>query len=127
MLTAIHAGTKNDCLRFMRDMNAKDMHALGNWFTDESSIWVPPGGPVFGFTRIMAMFRAIFRRYAAIDWTVNEIFEIEPNRFLIFHEANATFNSGTTYKNKVITDITFNADIKIIRLSDYFKNTAILS
>lgn len=59
------------------------------------------------------MFRAIFRCYN-IDWAVNEIFVIAPERFLTLHEADTAFNNGTTYKNVVITSLTFKKHVIII-------------
>jgi hypothetical protein len=116
----------HNCRQFMFDMNSKNLNALGAWFNDESYIWVPPCGPVTGQRRIVALLRAIFSRYASIEWTVNEIFQVCHNRFIIYHTSEATFKNGTTYNNEIITDITFDNQSKISRLSDFFKNTAVL-
>jgi hypothetical protein len=126
MSTALSTGTIDDCLQFMVDMNAKNLTALSCWFDDSSYIWVPPCGPVTGQRRIIALLRAIFSRYTSIQWTVNEIFQLTHNRFIIYHISDATFKNGTTYQNEIITDITFNEELKISRLSDFFKNTAVL-
>lgn len=126
MLTTITPCTKSDCLQFMLDMNAKDLGALREWFNEESIVWVPPASPVMGQCRIIALLRAIFSRYSKLVWMVTEIFQLTSRRFIIYHLSDATFKNGTTYKNEIITDITFNDELKIVRLSDYFKNTAVL-
>ena len=127
MLTATQVSTKVTCIQFMYDMNAKDLRALRRWFNEESYVWVPPANPVIGQGRILALLRAIFGRYTKLEWTVTEIFQLTGSRFIIYHLSEATFRNGTSYTNEIVTDITFNEQSQIIRLSDYFKNTAILS
>lgn len=51
---------------FMKDLNSLNIEQLEKWFTDESTIWIPPLKEVSGKNRILALFRAIFKRYDTI-------------------------------------------------------------
>ncbi len=108
----------------MNDLNLKDMDKLADWFHDASEVWIPPAPPVKGNTRILAMFRAIFRKYNSLSWKVTEIHQLTDLRCFYFSESWGILN-GQPYQNRIVTDIAFNEDGRIDHLSDYFKDTAV--
>ncbi len=123
MLVMNNMDIKNRCVAFMTDLDTKDTKQLSNWFVEKSQVWIPPGQPVEGSSRIIAQFRAIFRRYKDLNWKVNEVFQLSENRGLCISSSWGTIN-GKPYSNELVTDFTFNNEGKILRLSDYFKDTS---
>lgn len=111
--------------QFMEDLNSLNTQKLEKWFTDESTIWIPPSREVSGKNRILAMFRAIFRRYEKIEWQVSEIFHLGKERY--FYQTNSLGNmyGKGNYENKICTVIQFSDTGIILSLSDYFKNVDI--
>lgn len=114
---------KTLCVGFMTDLDTMDITRLSAWFHEKSYVWIPPGKPVEGHTRIMAQFRAIFRRYNNLNWKVNEVFQLDDNRGICISSSWGEIK-GQPYKNELVTDFTFNEEGLILRLSDYFKDTA---
>jgi len=108
---------------FMQDLNSLNIEKLEKWFTDETVIWIPPTKEISGKSRILALFRAIFRRYEKIEWSVSEIFNLGNNKY--FYQTNSLGNiSGKgSYTNEICTIIQFSECGKILYLSDYFKDT----
>ena len=66
---------------FMHDLNSLKVENLTKWFNDESKIWIPPMKEIQGEGRILALFRAIFKRYENIEWKASEIFDLGNNKF----------------------------------------------
>ena len=116
---------KERVLEFMKDMESNDPRRVSSWFTEASTLWIPPCLPVSGLSRINALFRALFSRYINVHWTVVDIFEVSPTRCLHICDSWGEMKGRDNYSNRVITDITFDADGKISYLSDYFKDTAV--
>jgi SnoaL-like domain len=114
---------KEKCLEFMQDLESKDLSKISNWFNDNSLVWIPPGKQVEGVNRILALFRAIFRRYEKLHWKVVEIYELGNNRLFYISESWG-IKDNEPYHNKIVTDITFGNEGQITHLSDYFKDTA---
>jgi len=112
---------------FMKDLNSLNPVHLEKWFTDESIIWIPPSKEISGKNRILALFRAIFRRYENIEWRVSEIFSLGNEKY--FYQTNSLGNltGKRTYKNEICTVIQFSESGKIIYLSDYFKDTKVFN
>ncbi len=109
---------------FMKDLNSLKIENLRKWFNEESKIWIPPAGEVVGEGRILALFRAIFRKYEKLEWKVDEVFHLGNGKY--FYETlsiGTIFNKGT-YRNQICTVVSFNENGKITSLSDYFKDTA---
>ena len=109
---------------FMEDLNSLDISNLQKWFNEESKIWIPPAKEITGASRILALFRAIFRRYEKIEWTASEIFNLGNNRFFYETISVGNMKGGVAYTNNICTVISFTESGKIKYLSDYFKNTA---
>jgi limonene-1,2-epoxide hydrolase len=116
---------KERILAFMEDMQSNDAVRVGEWFAAESSVWIPPAAPVEGKSRIKALFRAMFTRYEFLEWTIIDILPVSDNRCIHVCESHGKIKGCDAYTNRVMTDITFNEEGKIISLSDYFKDTAI--
>ncbi|MFN2457197.1 MAG: nuclear transport factor 2 family protein [Chitinophagaceae bacterium] len=114
---------KATCLVLMKDLETKNLDKLSNWFNHDNIVWIPPCKPVKGINRILALFRGIFHRYEALHWKVVEILGLENNRCLYISESWGRIGSQE-YQNKIVTDIIFDDDGKIISLSDYFKDTS---
>lgn len=115
---------KQKCVQFMSDLQTRNFEKIGDWFSESSTVWVPPASPVTGSQRILALFRAIFRKYESIEWKVTEVHRLNTNRYFYISESWGIKGTSLPYKNTVATDITFNHEGKIERLSDYFKDTA---
>jgi len=112
-------------LAFMSDLCRRDHAALEKWFIDSSVLWMPPTAPVTGGRRIVVLFRTIFRMYSDLNWKVTELHEVSPTKCIYLTDSWGTIGKDTPYKNSIMTLIEFNADGKIVFLSDYFKDTAI--
>ena len=108
---------------FMEDLNSLDIEHLDKWFTDESTIWIPPLNEISGKNRILALFRAIFRRYDTIEWHVFEIFALGNQKYFYQTTSYGTMTGKGTYENNICTLVHFSEGGKIIYLSDYFKDT----
>jgi hypothetical protein len=108
----------------MQDLNSLDISNLRKWFNEESKIWIPPAKEIEGDSRILALFRAIFRRYDKIEWTASEIFALGKNRFFYETVSVGNMKGNGSYTNNICTIISFTECGKIKYLSDYFKNTA---
>ncbi len=110
----------------MRDLESKDLDRLEKWFDDSSNVWIPPAAKVTGASRILALFRSIFRKYDKIHWEILEIHPLSDNRF--FYVCNSWgIMRSMEYRNQVATDITFTETGKISHLSDFFKDTAVFN
>ncbi|MCS3868413.1 limonene-1,2-epoxide hydrolase [Chryseobacterium ginsenosidimutans] len=108
---------------FMQDLNSLNIEHLEKWFTDETVIWIPPAKEISGKTRILALFRAIFRRYEKIEWRVSEIFALGNDKYFYQTNSLGNMNGKGTYENEICTIIHFSESGKIVYLSDYFKDT----
>lgn len=111
----------------MRDLEAHNLNALKDWFSEDAVLWIPPAPPVEGPRRIQAMFRLIFRMYKEIHWKVTDFHSIGNNRYIYATNSWGVIGKDTPYQNHVLTVIDFNSEGKISYLSDYFKDTAIFS
>lgn len=108
---------------FMQDLNSLNIVKLEKWFTDDSTIWIPPVKEISGKTRILALFRAIFRRYEKIDWQVSEIFPIGNDKYFYLTTSSGNMFGQGFYENEICTLVQFSAEGTITYLSDYFKDT----
>lgn len=108
---------------FMKDLNSLKIEHLEKWFTDESTIWIPPAKEISGKNRILALFRAIFRRYDSIEWQVFEIFPLGNQRYFYQTKSYGSMTNKGVYENNICTVVHFSEEGKIIYLSDYFKDT----
>ena len=113
------------CLAFMDDLARRDLTALRPWFTEETELWVPPTGPVRGTRRILALFRAIFRRYDEIFWRVTDVHALGDGRYVYLTESWGRMAGDTPYRNHIVTLVAFDEEGRIVNLSDYFKDTEI--
>lgn len=116
---------KERILAFMEDMHSNDACRIAEWFADESILWIPPAAQVAGKGRIKALFRAMFNRYEFLKWNIVDILPVTATRCIHICESHGKLKGCAEYRNRVITDIVFNEDGKIVSLSDYFKDTAI--
>jgi limonene-1,2-epoxide hydrolase len=112
---------------FMSDLEQRDVEKLRRWFFSESVLWMPPVGKIDGDRRILAAFRIIFRGYSDIHWKVTNIMSAGNNRFIYETESWGTIGKSTPYQNHILTIIDFDAQGRIVFLSDYFKDTAIFN
>lgn len=108
---------------FMQDLNSLNLQELEKWFTDETVIWIPPAKEISGKTRILALFRAIFRRYEKIEWNVSEIFNLGDDKYFYLTDSLGNLLGRDSYRNQICTVIQFSESGKILYLSDYFKDT----
>ena len=111
----------------MEDMESNNAERVANWFTDESTLWIPPALPIKGLSRIKALFRALFRRYEYVHWHIIDILPVNENRCIHICDSHGKMHGCDNYTNRVITDIVFDEEGKIISLSDYFKDTAVFA
>lgn len=111
----------------MKDMHSGDAALVATWFTEESELWIPPATPVKGLSRIRALFRAIFGKYDFLTWNIVDILPVSAVRCVYISESHGKMKGRNEYRNRIITDISFNAEGKITNLSDYFKDTSIFS
>ncbi len=109
---------------FMRDLNSLKLENLQKWFDDESKIWIPPAKEIQGGSRILALFRAIFRKYESIEWSESEIFDLGKNRYFYETISLGNIKGKGTYTNQICTVVSFSEGGKIKLLSDYFKDTS---
>lgn len=109
---------------FMVDLNSLNIENLRKWFNEESKIWIPPAKEIEGDGRIMALFRAIFRKYENIKWQESEIHDLGKNRFFYETVSVGNMKGKGEYTNHICTVISFTECGKIKFLSDYFKDTA---
>jgi limonene-1,2-epoxide hydrolase len=112
---------------FMQDLNSLNIETLEKWFTDDTVIWIPPAKEISGKSRILALFRAIFRRYEKIEWSVSEIFHLGNNKYFYQTNSLGKLSGQDTYTNEICTIIQFSECGKILYLSDYFKDTKVFS
>lgn len=112
---------------FMNDMASNDAKKVSQWFTEESHVWIPPCSPVNGLARITALFRALFGRYHSVQWKVIDILPVAENRCIHICDSTGHLKDADVYTNRVITDIVFNDEGKILSLSDYFKDTSVFT
>lgn len=108
---------------FMKDLNSLDIKHLEKWFTDESVIWIPHTKEISGKNRILALFKAIFRKYDRIEWQVFEIFPLGDQKYFYQTKSYGTMINKGIYENSICTVVHFSEAGKIIYLSDYFKDT----
>src|ERR1700757_4337862 len=104
---------KQKCVEFMQDLQSRDLNRISSWFCEHSIVWVPPASPVKGSSRILALFRAILKKYSSIEWKVTEVHHIEENRYIYISESWGVTGKRIPYRNTVATDITFNPEGKI--------------
>ena len=116
---------KEKILEFMVDMESNDPYRVAAWFTENSTLWIPPCSLVTGLSRIKALFRALFNRYDTVHWTIIDIVPVNNNRCIHICDSWGSMKGKEDYRNRVMTDITFDEDGKILHLSDYFKDTAV--
>lgn len=109
---------------FMQDLNSLNIENLQKWFDKESKIWIPPAKEIQGEGRILALFRAIFRKYEKIEWKESEIFHLGKERYFYETVSIGNLRGKGIYSNNICTIISFNDAGKIKFLSDYFKDTA---
>lgn len=109
---------------FMQDLNSLNVENLQKWFNEESKIWIPPAKEIHGGSRILAMFRAIFRKYENITWNESEIFDLGKGRFFYETVSLGTLKGKGSYTNNICTVISFTEAGMIKSLSDYFKDTS---
>ena len=112
------------CIAFFEDLNTKDLQKISKWFEDNSVIWIPPAGPVETKSKITVYFRAVFQRYKELTWKVNEVLEVDENRFFVLVKSEGVFKDDRPYQNYLATELQFNENKKITLLSDYFKDTS---
>lgn len=112
---------------FMKDLNSLKIDQLEKWFTDESTIWIPPSKEISGKNRILALFRAIFRRYEKIEWHVSEIFHLGNEKYFYQTTSIGNMSGSGEYENSICTIVQFSEHGKIIYLSDYFKDTKVFN
>ena len=118
---------KKKILAFMEDMHSNDAERVAQWFSEDSTLWIPPAAPVTGHSRIKALFRAMFSRYEFLQWTIIDILPVSDKRCIHICDSRGKIKGNNEYSNRVMTDITFNEEGKIICLSDYFKDTTVFS
>ena len=118
---------KERILAFMADMKSHDVNRISTWFCEDSMLWIPPAQPVSGLSRIRALFRAMLNRYDFLEWTIIDILPVAENRCIHICNSRGKLKGCEEYCNRVITDIVFNEEGKIISLSDYFKDTSVFS
>ncbi len=111
----------------MEDMATNDAERVAKWFTEDSTLWIPPASPIKGLCRIKALFRAMFRRYEYLQWTIVDILPVCENRCIHICISQGKLKDSEAYTNRVITDIVFNEEGKILSLSDYFKDTSVFA
>ncbi|KQR92675.1 hypothetical protein ASG01_12335 [Chryseobacterium sp. Leaf180] len=111
----------------MQDLNTLDINLIGEWFVDDSEIWIPPSKEIFGKRKILILFRAIFKRYSTLEWSVQNIFTLDENKFMYQTKSSGIMSDGRDYQNEICTIIHFSTSGKITFLSDYFKNTEIFN
>ena len=116
---------RDKIIAFMEDMESNCPERVSSWFTNESTLWIPPALPITGISRIKALFRALFRRYEYVSWKIVDILPVGSNRCIHICDSVGKMIGCDNYTNRVITDIVFNEDGKIISLSDYFKDTSV--
>lgn len=121
------AAVEEKVIAFMADFQAHDLDRLQAWFGEDSVVWAPPAGPVRGARRIKALFRAIFGRYREIRWTIERIYPVDERTVVYEHSSQGTLRRGTLYANRAVTILEFDANGKIARLSDFFKDTRTFS
>ena len=111
----------------MEAMESNNHASVAEWFTENSTIWIPPAEPITGLSRIKALFRALFNRYHEVHWTIVDIIPVNDNRCIHICDSWGDMKTKPDYKNRVMTDITFDTDGKILYLSDYFKDTSVFT
>lgn len=109
----------------MKDMHTKDATVVAGWFAEDAELWIPPAIAVKGNSRIKALFRAMFSRYEFLTWDIVDILPVSASRCIHICESRGKMKGCIEYRNRVITDTSFNAEGKITSLSDYFKDTAV--
>ncbi|MCU7612946.1 nuclear transport factor 2 family protein [Chryseobacterium sp. GMJ5] len=112
---------------FMQDLNSLNIEKLEKWFTDESVIWIPPSKQISGKNRILALFRAIFRRYENIEWQIAEIFPLGNNKYFYQTSSSGNMPGKGVYTNDICTIVHFSDNGTILYLSDYFKDTKVFN
>jgi len=107
----------------MSVVERRDHRALEEWFAESAQVWVPPRPSIRGRRRVLAMFRAIFARYDELHWRVTDVHGLGPRRAVYLTDSWGTLDGTTPYHNHIMTLIEFDADGRILSLSDYFKDT----
>jgi hypothetical protein len=110
---------------FMRDMHTLEAATMANWFAEDGELWIPPAASIKGQSRIKALFRAMFSRYDFLEWTIVDILPVSDTRCIHICDSHCKIKGRDAYRNRVMTDIRFNREGKILSLSDYFKDTAV--
>lgn len=123
-LIFVYEGMECKVNAFMEDLNSLKVENLEKWFNEDSTIWIPPAGQVTGARRILALFRAIFRKYSKLEWRVDSVFSIGSHQFFYQTSSRGNFANDSEYRNQICTIIHFCENGKIKYLSDYFKDTS---
>lgn len=108
---------------FMQDLNSLKVENLQKWFDLDSKIWIPPFKEIQGSSRILAMFRAIFKKYENIQWQESEIFDLGKGKYFYETISVGSIKGKGEITNNICTVISFSEEGKIKSLSDYFKDT----
>lgn len=111
------------CRAFVRDLDAHDLRRLEPWFSEATLICIPPEEALRGTRRILAFFRAVFRRYEELHWRVTDVYPVAAGRCIYLTDSWGR-RGGAPYRNHIVTLIDFDAEGRIAYLSDYFKDTA---
>lgn len=107
----------------MLDLNTLKVENLQKWFVEDSKIWIPPANEIHGGNRILALFRAIFKRYENIEWKVSQISDLGNDRFFYETVSIGKMFGKEEFTNHICTVVEFTDSGKIKFLSDYFKDT----
>ncbi|MGZ6972070.1 MAG: hypothetical protein ACXVID_10435 [Thermoanaerobaculia bacterium] len=109
---------------FLRDLNGKEPERIGEWFCEESEMWIPPAKARIGQKRIVRLLRVIFSQYADLHWRARRLYPVNPTTMITEVESWGTFADGREYRNEILTVQRFNGAGKLLTLSDYFKTTS---
>lgn len=114
-------------LGFLRDLNGKDLERIGAWFGDESELWIPPAQPRRGRSRIVRLLRIIFSQYQELHWRARRLYPVNATTMITEVETWGRFADGRAYGNAILTVQRFDADGRLVVLSDYFKATDVFA
>jgi ketosteroid isomerase-like protein len=106
-------------------MNKRDPLDLEKSLSKDAVLDFPGTSQIEGRKRIITFFKALFRKYPRLEFTIRDII-VEEDRACILWTNEGVKANGEDYKNSGITFVRM-AEGKIDFISDYFKDTSFVS
>ena len=107
---------------FFDAMNTRDFADLDSHIDPGVIFDFPGAGAIHGSRRMIVFLKILFRKYARLVFTVEEVLADKERACVVWANEGRTVE-GAPYRNRGMTFMRFSGG-RIVRLSDYFKDTS---